>query len=339
LVEERIVFLTSIELPAYCFVSEIVEWMALGRVPQAMWMEEEKTYEQVEYRFYWRVMPDNFEPDFEMPWFVRSEFEDLGIPIDEAYFNAAQECCGEYVHDLPNRILEYEGKEPNIIENEDGTSYDIWKWQTEELRARLMKLGPLQALVDQVETRFRIHYEIAWAKLFQLLARGEIEMTAIDYARWERLVEEDRYKEAAEFTRVLPSSLSLSFDWSQNEIETGDSRFVALRVRTNDILEYRDFLLPKGKAITLERFGAYFVTKSIDKPLPRRRRGRPEGVSWDELRIYLALLVQRGLVPVTKESCIYELISHAEREFGKSPSRSSVQRNLSEELDLIYAQK
>lgn len=76
-------------------------------MPEAQWTEDKKSYDQVEYRFYWREMSDNFEPSYVNPWFERSEFEDLGIPIVEEYFAAAQKCFDEDLRHLPERILEF----------------------------------------------------------------------------------------------------------------------------------------------------------------------------------------------------------------------------------------
>ena len=137
--EDRLTFLTSVELPTYCFVSEAVEWMAVGRVPQAHWIEEAKTYQQVEYRFYWREMPDNFEPSSAYAWFDRFEFESLGIPVDENYFPAAERCAGEYVWDLPRLISDYESKEPAIVEGDDGSTFNIWKHLAVEKNIKLSR--------------------------------------------------------------------------------------------------------------------------------------------------------------------------------------------------------
>jgi len=49
--------------------------------------------------------------------------------------------------------------------------------------------------------------------------------------------------------------------------------------------------------------------------------------------------MENGTLPRTKESCIYSLIAFSEKSLGKSPSRSSVQRNLDHELRLIYGPK
>jgi hypothetical protein len=338
LVEERIIFLTTLELPEYCFVSEAIEWFALGRVPQAQWVEERHTDNQIDYRFYWREMPDNFQPSYCYPWFEREEFEALGIKIDEKYFAAAEKCFGESVGDLPDRISEYEAREQALVERDDGSSFDIWKSQAEDYRKLLVELGPLQVFVDGIEAQFHRHYEIAFAKLFPLLARCEIECTGLNLRRWEKFADHGEYEKAAKFEALPASCFSLAFDWKQNKINAGKKEFAALRIRTNDILKHRSFLLQQGKAATLEQFGSFYMTKGFDKPLIRQKRGRPHGVNWSDLRNYLSQMVEEKTVPSTKESCLYELIAYAERRFGKSPSRSSVQRNLSDDLLTVYAQ-
>ena len=95
--EGKVTFLTEVELPPYCFMSEAVEWIAFGRVPQMQHYSAHKTDEILDYRFYWREMPDNFQPGFEFPWFDRLEFESLGIPMVEGYSEAAEKCFNEHV--------------------------------------------------------------------------------------------------------------------------------------------------------------------------------------------------------------------------------------------------
>ncbi|SOE17167.1 hypothetical protein SAMN05877838_2058 [Hoeflea halophila] len=283
-------------------------------------------------------MPDDLEPSFVIPWFERPEFESLGIPVDEEYFGAAEKCFMQDVRELPAKISEYEAKESVMVERDDGTSFNLWEEEAERCRKLFAELEPLQAIVDSTEAQFRIHFEVAWAKLFQLLANGEIECTAIDFDRWDNCVEREEFEEAAQFELIMASSIPLNFDWKQNKIKIGARNFAALRVRTDHVLKHREFLLPKPKPVTLGQFGSFFVSSNTDRPAARRKRGRPHEVNWGDLREHLANLVEGGLAPNTKESCIYELIAYAEKELGKSPSRSSVQRNLNKELNLVYAQ-
>jgi len=339
LADETIVFLIQVELPNFCYLSEAVEWVAVGRVPQAQWDTDGKSDEPVDQRFYWREMPDNFEPAFIYPWFDRAEFDYLGIPIVEDYFSAAQRCYGEFVHDLPTRIQEYESKEDFLYVREDGKTQNLYVSLADESRQNLQELLPLQEIVDSTESQFWRFYEIAWAKLFQLLATGQIECSAINKERFERLYDDDRYEEAGQFHNLDSSLIPIGFDWKQNSLETADGGWASLRIRTADIITHRAGLLRLGEAVSVERVGAGFVLVG-SKPAPlRRQRGRPHEVNWEELKLQLGKLIEHGSIPETKESCIYSLIVFAEKTLGRSPSRSSVQRNLNHELRLIYGPK
>jgi hypothetical protein len=157
LAENKPTFLTEVELPPYCFLSEAVEWIAFGRVPQMQYHSDGSSDEVVDYRFYWQEMPENFEPHFHSSWFDRLEFESLGVPVTEEYFDAAEKCFLEFTHDLPKRIKDYESKKEIYIEQEDGTTINFYAKLASEARAKLLKLAPLQSLVDEVEARFKPH--------------------------------------------------------------------------------------------------------------------------------------------------------------------------------------
>ena len=158
--DEPIAFLIQVELPTFCYVSEAVEWIAIGRVPQVQWDYDRKSDEPIEHRFNWREMPDNFEPCIVYPWFNRSEFDLLGIPIVEDYFAAAHRCFNEFVNDLPERIRDYDSKEDIFFQNDDGVTVNLYKSLADGYRAELKELLPLQQVVDQVESQFWRFYEV-----------------------------------------------------------------------------------------------------------------------------------------------------------------------------------
>ena len=319
-------------------MSEAVEWVAFGRVPQMLHHSDGSTDEPVDYRFFWREMPDNFQPSFEFPWFDRLEFESLGVPFHEEYFKAAEKCFMEYVDMLPEQIAEYEAKEPSLVEDDEGSTYDLWKKLAGHLREKLEELGPLQELVDRVEAGFRPHREIACAKLFQLLVRGDVRCQGIDRDRWNQLADEDDYEAAARFDDIPAHAFSLDFDWMGNEIVVEGRPHVALRVKTADILKHRSLLLQSGKSITVERFGAFYISGNASRSNLRPKRGRRAVVDWSKIKSYLRQLALSNELPDGKESCIYALISFAERELGRSPSRTAVQRNMEADLNALYAQ-
>lgn len=336
--DEKLTFLTEVELPPFCFLSEAVEWVAFGRVPQMQHHSDGSTDESVDYRFFWREMPDNFQPSFEYPWFDRLEFESLGVPFPEDYFRAAEKCAFVSVDGLPKKIAEYEANEPSFVEGNDGSTFDLWKKLADDLREELGELRPLQELVDTVESGFRPHREIAWAKLFQLLIKGEIQSQAIESERWSQLADKGDYKAAAKFEDIPPDAFSLYFDWMENEIVVKGRRHVALRVKTADILKHRSSLLQSGKSITVERFGAFYISGNASRSSVRSKRGRKTVVDWSKMKSHLKQLSLSNELPDGKESCIYALISFAEKELGRSPSRTAVQRNMESDLDALYAQ-
>lgn len=325
-------------MPDYCFMSEAVEWVAFGRVPQRLYSVNDQLDDAVDFRFDWREMPDNFEPSHDYPWFDRLEFESLGIPVTEDYFKAAEKCYSEDVAQLPKQIAEFEARHELLVEREQGSSQSNYKECANHLRQKLAELGPLQSLVDKVEADFETHREIACAKLFQLLAAGLVKSQAIDLERWERLADEGEYQMATRFDEVPPNAYSLAHKWMENEIVFDEKQHVALRVKTQDILDHSSNLLQSGRAISVERFGAFYVSSSMGRTTRQTRRGRRSVVDWPELTAHLSEMALRGDLPDNKENCIYELIAFAERELGKAPSRTSIQRNMGDELDAHYGQ-
>ena len=336
--EQTTTFLMPVELPKYCFLSEAIEWLAIGRVPQAEYHIDGSLEEPIEYRFYSGAMPDNFEPSYEHSWFDRLEFQSAGVPIEEEYFTAAEKCYFEFVHHLPQQIAEYEAKQPSMIEDDDGKEFNVYQKMADEYREKLNELGPFQEIVDRVESQFEVQYDLAWARLFQLLHKGDVTLEAVNMPRWEKLADEHEYEQAAKFVQIDGKNFVLKFDFRQNEIEIDGVNFVALRLKTEDILRNHGVLLQQGEATSVERFGAFYSTKNSTQSNLRRKRGRPKSTDWDVLKKHLNTLVQENRVPDGKENCIYELIAYSERTLGKSPSRSSVQRHLSNELNRMYAQ-
>ena len=336
--ENKLTFLTEVELPPSCFLSEAIDWIAFGRVPQMQHHTDGSSDGIVDYRFYWREMPENFEPHFDYPWFDRLEFESLGIPVTEEYFEAAEKCYLEFVHDLPKRIKEYESNKETYIEPEDGKRIYLYAERASEARAKLLELGPLQSLVDEVEARFKPHYDVACAKIFQLLALEKIRCQSLNIDRWERLYDDGERREAAIFEDVPATAFSLGMDWSKNELLLAGERHGAMRVSTQEILDHRSILLQSGKPISVEQFGTFYTSSNIARTNRRSKIGRRSVVDWGLLETRLEEMARAGALPDGKESCIYELIVFAESELGKGPSRTAVQRNLRSQLDAHYAQ-
>ncbi len=336
--DSKVTFLMEVELPPYCFMSEAIEWIAFGRVPQMQHHLTDKLNEMIDYRFSWKDMPDNFQPTFEHPWFDPLEFESLAIPLPEGYAEAAENCFMEDADNLSTRIAEYEAKDNIFVEHDDGSTINFYQKLAGDCRQTLAGLREQMILVDEVRSRFQPHFEVACAKLFQLVAVGEIGAQAINMERWERLVDEDEIEKAATFKDVPSRAFSLNLDWPENEIVVDGINHVALRVKTQDILDHRAILLQPGKPVEVERFGAFYLSSNLGRTNRRKKRGRRSIVDWQTLKDHLSKIARSEMLPEGKENCIYELIVFAEKELGKAPSRTAVQRNMGAELDALYAQ-
>ncbi|WP_039017399.1 hypothetical protein [Halocynthiibacter namhaensis] len=324
-------------MPPYCFLSEAIDWIALGRVPELNYHTESDADASFDARFYWGDMPDNFEPPCEYPWFDRSEFESLEIPVDERYFEAADECAFQNIGQLQDRISEYKTKAAKTIETPEGEVFDVWAKLVHDAEENLERLKPLFDIVERTEANFQRVYEIAWSKLFPLIAEGKIQCEGLDFERWDRLSETDDYRGAGRFDLIPASATSISLDWRANEITNDGRRYVAMRVRTSDLLKYRERLFHVGKSQNVEKFGMFFTSGQSLKSQKGARRGRPKLYDWIRIKEHLAELYSAGLQPDCKENCIFELICFAEKTLDQSPGRTSVQRKLKQELDAIYA--
>ena len=139
--DEKLTFLMEVELPPFCFLSEAIDWIAFGRVPQMQPVLSEDNDEFIDIRFDWREMPDSFEPQFEYPWFDRLEFQSLGIPITEEYFTAAERCNGADVWGLKDAILHLEAKLREAQSADSPYEPEHISSLLEEERARLAELG------------------------------------------------------------------------------------------------------------------------------------------------------------------------------------------------------
>lgn len=334
------VFLKEIEIPEYCYLSEAVEWVALGRVPEADLIEHRKTYHRVEARFYWTEMPEDFEDQRNLPWFDRAECESLGITIPENYDEIVERCYMNQVDHIEEEIAKFRfwSKDSNIEGSEVG-----WSSLIDQSLATLRELQPYRNTIDQINTEGARFFDLAWAKLFQLIFESKLGVEAINFQEWDKFAYEEstreEFEKAAVYKPVHSKYFNVGFAWTKNEVLTPEGRLVALRVPTAAILENQDFLLNRGKELKVERFGMHYHSSDISVNQKRSSVGRPFSMDWGVLSEHLGRLVAEGKKPPSKESCIYELIFIAQREFGKNISRTSVQRNLGKMLNSIYAQK
>lgn len=329
-------FLKRVEIPEYCFLSEIVAWITLGRTPEINYVTIDETGKGVDYRFDWREMPDNFDFSSEYYRYELEEFKYLGLDVLPSFFEAADKCfdgCFDFHSDRidQNKNQKWEQSEPD-----KGELLDFYEYQLNKAKEAVNLPAPFKKIVDEHEDKFIPFYELAWSNIFQLLHSGEILIEGINYQKWNHLTDEDEYEKAANFVQLDGTKFALGHDWSDDRVTIDGEDFVALRVRTSSFLNSHAMLFRKGVEVSFRARGNYFVSDELSVEA-QPKRGRHRKIDYEVLREHLQHLKHTGRLPQVKENCIYELIVFAEKRFGTNISRTSVQKNLKNDLNEMYA--
>ncbi len=335
-------YFRPIEIPEYCFLSEAVEWLAIGEVPEAKWEFPERASQsgayptEVEYRFAWELMPGNFQPQSELTFFDKDHFNFAGVPVRRGYTQAAETCTANNLEWREKQIEKLRGASPLLIPDHEGKQYDLNTLLIKDHRSLLRQFADELKLVKAVNADFAPIFDAAWARIFSAVVDGSLEIEGIDFERWVDLKERQRYEDAGKFQQLPPAALTLATDWSSNSVLYEYRDFVSLRCRTDTIAEMIAPRLMQSQPVEARRCGG-FLWSSEPAQTQKIKRGRAPALDWSVLRDRLLQQGQAGLLPVSKESCIYDLIAFAENEMGKSVGRTTVQERLKSELKVFYS--
>ena len=334
-------FYRQIELPEYCFLSEAVEFLALGRVLEISWSNEPLPDENgkdmgVDYRFDWREMPDNFEP---IHWgyeiFDKAEFELLGIQYPKGYTEASESILFGEICDA--QVTSSVSKKFKIVNFPEELRDEV-RAKRELANAVLKKSEKVIQLYEETNEKFEVHLEKAWARLFDEIQKKSLEVCALDEAKWQSLADDDRYEDAAKFVKVPPEAVRLGFNFRQNQISFNGTDYVATRVSTDRIVALFISLMASTKPVTSEMFGQTIIVRGA-VTVPKPRKGAPHAVDWGRVREHLKAMEHKGGVPGKKEACIQELIDFTRASLGRKVGRTTIQNRLKPELNKIYASK
>ena len=330
---------SPIEMPEFCFLSEAVEFLALGRVPETSWSKGTHEHENgvekyIEYRFDWREMPDNFEPNH---WgceiFEKAEFDLLGVPYPDGYMEAAERILFGDISDARTTV---EVSERFHIESfpqeysEKGIAVIL------QAKAVLELSKEAVSLYAATNENFEVHLERAWALLYSEIQKGALEVTALDEAKWEAAVKDGNHEAAAEFIRVPSESMRLGYNFRQNQILFKGVQYVSARVTTNSIVDLITSLEKSLMPVNGEMFGQSILVRGA-VTVPKRRRGAPDAIDWEQVKLKLEDMKLQGRIPQKKEACIHELLEFTEKSLGRRVARSTIQARLDLELNEIYA--
>ncbi|WP_170328738.1 hypothetical protein [Ruegeria arenilitoris] len=327
-----------IELAEYCYLSEAVEFLALGRAPERHLdthppKDTDGSYIfDLDARFNWRSMPDNFEPAafYLHTDFTQAEAEFAGISLPDDYRATSDSF---HIGEIGNAITTLEV-------DERLSDYVL----ADELMGRREKQvsAAQETLSVNAEAIERFHaanalfepcFELAWSKLFQAMHSGSLVVEAIDLARWERLADDEQYEAAGQFISLPCSAFPLGFDFHQNSITHEGVEFVCARVKVQSVLSLFAGVVEAGQQVSAKAVGSTLVIAQSTESGPRRR-GAPFIVDWNKVRQHLIELGQNGSLPEKKEARIQIAIEFCKHRFGKSVARTTLQNRLREQLDI-----
>lgn len=334
-------YFRPIEIPEYCFLSEAVEWLAIGEVPEAEWQipelsSQSGTYAaEVEYRFAWEFMPGNFQPQNELAWFERDNFDFTGVPLRRGYTKAAEICAVNHLEWREKEVEKLRGASPFLVPDHEGKKHDLNALVIKEHRSLLRQFAEELKLVKDVNADFAPFFDAAWARIFSAFVDGSLEIEGIDFERWVELKERQRYEDAGRFQSLPAAALTLNVDWKSNATLHEYRDFVSLRCRTDEIAEMIAPKLMQSRPVEARKCGGFLWSSELAHT-QKAKRGRAPALDWSVLRDRLVQQGQAGLLPASKESCIYDLIVFAEEELGKSVGRTTVQERLKSELKAFY---
>ncbi|AEI94198.1 DNA methyltransferase [Roseobacter litoralis] len=256
-------------------------------------------------------MPGNFQPQSEITLFDKNNFKFTGIPFRHGYTEAQEICASNHLEWREEQVEKLRGASPFLVLNQKGEEFDLNALEIKEHRSLLRQFADELQLVKAVNADFAPFFDAAWARIFTAIVDGSLEIDGIDFERWVDLKEGQRYEDAGEFQLLPSAALPLTTDWKSNSVLYEYRDFVSLRCRTDVIAEMIAPRLMQTQPVEA-RMCAGFLWSSEPARTQKAKRGRAPALDWSVLRDRLVQQGQAGLLPPSKESCIYDLIAYAE---------------------------
>lgn len=317
--------------------------VALGRVPEREWCDHPELSEfgnlyGEDARFDWREMPDNFESvSWNLQSFDTDDFIAAGLVEPEGYSEAVHSVLHGEIWNAKLTLDIFE----SLPDHQEGESENAELTMDYQKAKKIVENAcQVEKLYKETNSLFDVCLERAWAEIFIKIQSEDLIVEGVDFARWERLFDDEMYEEAGEFLRVPPQAFRISHDFRKNSTFLGSTEYVATRVRPLDLIPLVQNAFARGTEVSARSFGGILMLQSAPQGnnySRKRRRGAPHATNWNILKEYLATLNATGKLPAMKDSCIQEVIIYSEKHLGRKVGRTSVQRNLKAQLDSFYA--
>lgn len=304
---------TAVHWPPTCYVQEGAYWLALGRVPEIYYGDEEADG-RLDEESKWSGEVPQFDYGF-----TEAEFRWIGHKIDYKRYEDAP-----YVTDpeIFQRIL----NAATAVEDETEEAQEAWKrgmidnYQSEKAEA---------AWRDEQERAFDACVDDARAQVYRALSKGEIKAIG-----WLAFADGECAEDGApgRFVDIAPSRWSLrNFDWEKSTLRSGADEFLAVQVKTDDLLArfpkpdiepltFTVLAYPHGLVISDE-----LPTSAGRVSRPPGRSAKAGGVIRSVVQNYFGHRIKRG-EDIKGEALIQEVIDFVAVAFpGEKISRSTAQ--------------
>ncbi|QTN34678.1 hypothetical protein [Cognatishimia activa] len=295
------VYLKEVRVPEYCFLSEFVEWVAYGRIPEQIGGGIDGDDEDLDGRF------DPLAPD---PWacFPESPFENF--PSENEL-----ELNGIAMRDI-YRSISSQIKIPKEHEF-------YWRRVADGIN-------------DEINLRNVQCLNSAWESVFTKMLQREIVIEGISD---EALVEvknlpsldADNLERLQGYSCICPAFVPLDLKWDENKIKFDTTSFQNLRIKTKHIpLFHRT----ERKRVSVSRVGENYFGSDVTEDV--RPVGRPPACDWAEVQSWLLALVEAGNRPANRKDAVYLTRCYIEETYGATVGATTLHDRMGELFRQIY---
>ena len=296
------------DVPEACYLFEMLLWVALGRVPQALYDLEGREIRSVPF-----YQDSGYQPE-DLQYFFEKEFDAIGASIDYSrYFKAV----GIWEYKASFEVTYDQDKMEHRFQNfPDAISAD----QIESVK-----------YFDECNSLFDPLIERAKIKIFDALMEGNL-------VGWGYIGERDVGPDFDEQEMVYCNKGSISSekwiidacDLFNDSLIDGNNEYSMIQFRTEDVFKvFQKPLIPSHPATSQSHGTSILVYEAgPHASTPKQRRGRPakqEGIVRKVVQNIFSERIRKGDAPKKAEALYQEIIEYVELAFGEKISRTTAQ--------------
>lgn len=316
-------FFKRIELPSHMLISELVSWIALGRVPEVGLDKFKLGFDNYEY-VDWRRNPEHVYNDWASEtWgpFSQAEFSILDMEIDfDEYVNMWATVGEQTSEDILLRFNELTEHLSKAGVQKSSEWYDDEKNTASEDAKVAENLRALEAPFQQLIDR-------AFSKVFNVLSSGALKSEAWIFANRDD-------EESEPWLDPVPTNIWTfrDFDLNTCDLVSGKIRYASIQVLVTEAMTLFPTPEPVLKAGSGSVIGdTLMLSTGRASALVRRPVGRPPkgtATARDVTQRIFRQKLLRGELPEKKEAQIQEVVDFVQEAFGEKVARSTAQSYL-----------